>query len=44
MFLTPGATYSCDGTAYVGLKALCSVQSHVVEYRGKQAWNDKGLF
>lgn len=44
MFLTPGATYSCDGTAYPGLAALCSIQSHVVEYRGDDKWTDKGVF
>lgn len=44
MFLTPGATYSCDGTAFVGLRALCSIQSHVVEYRSRDDWIDKGLF
>ena len=44
LFLTPGGTYSCDGTAFVGLKALCSVQSHVVEYQGKGKWLDKGVF
>ena len=44
MFLTPGATYSCDGTAYPGLKALCSIQSHVIEYAGDDKWTDKGVF
>jgi branched-chain amino acid transport system substrate-binding protein len=44
MFLTPGATYTCDGSAFAGLKALCSIQSHVVEYRGKDAFTDKGVF
>jgi branched-chain amino acid transport system substrate-binding protein len=44
MFLTPGATYTCDGTAFPSLRALCAVQSHVVEYRGKGRWTDKGLF
>jgi branched-chain amino acid transport system substrate-binding protein len=44
MFLTPGATYSCDGSAFPGLKALCSIQAHVLEYQGKGRWLDKGLF
>jgi len=44
MFLTPGGTYSCDGTAYPGLKALCSIQSHVIEYAGNGKWTDKGVF
>ena len=44
LFLGGGATYSCDGTAFPGLKALCSVQSHVVEYQGKRRWVDKGVF
>ena len=44
MFLTPGATYTCDGSAFAGLKSLCSIQSHVVEYRGKDAFTDKGVF
>jgi branched-chain amino acid transport system substrate-binding protein len=44
MFLSPQATYTCDGTAYAGLRGLCSIQSHVVEYRGKDTWTDKGLF
>ena len=44
MFLSSGATYTCDGTAYAGLKALCSVQSHVVESQGGDKWLDKGLF
>lgn len=44
MFLTPGATYTCDGSAFPGLKALCSIQAHVVEYQGKGAWIDKGVF
>jgi hypothetical protein len=35
-----GATYTCDGTAFAGLKALCSLQSHVVEYQGKHTWRD----
>ena len=29
---------------FTGLKALCSLQSHVVEYSGKGAWVDKGVF
>jgi len=44
MFLTSGATYTCDGSAFAGLKALCSIQAHVIEYQGKGTWNDKGLF
>jgi branched-chain amino acid transport system substrate-binding protein len=44
LFLGGGATYTCDGTAFPGLKSLCSVQSHVVEYQGKQRWVDKGVF
>jgi len=44
LFLGGGATYTCDGTAFPSLKALCSVQSHVVEYDGKQRWVDKGVF
>jgi branched-chain amino acid transport system substrate-binding protein len=44
MFLTPGATYTCDGTAFPSLEAVCAIQSHVVEYRGKGKWTDKGLF
>lgn len=44
MFLSSGATYTCDGTAFTGLKALCSVQAHVIESQGKNAWVDKGLF
>jgi branched-chain amino acid transport system substrate-binding protein len=44
LFLGGGATYSCDGTAFPGLRSLCSVQSHVVEYQGKQRWVDKGVF
>jgi branched-chain amino acid transport system substrate-binding protein len=44
LFLGGGATYSCDGTAFPSLKALCSVQSHVVEYQGKRRWVDKGVF
>lgn len=44
LFLTPGATYTCDGTAFVGLESLCAIRSHVVAYRGKGAWDDQGLF
>jgi branched-chain amino acid transport system substrate-binding protein len=44
LFLGGGATYTCDGTAFPGLKSLCSVQSHVVEYQGKRRWVDKGVF
>lgn len=44
LFLGSGATYTCDGTAFAGLKALCSLQGHVVEYSGKGAWVDKGVF
>ena len=44
MFLTSGATYTCDGSAFVGLKSLCSLQAHVLEYQGKDRWTDKGLF
>ena len=44
LFLGGGATYTCDGTAFAGLKSLCSVQSHIVEYQGKQRWVDKGVF
>jgi len=44
LFLGGGGTYSCDGTAFPTLKALCSLQSHVVEYQGKQRWVDKGIF
>jgi branched-chain amino acid transport system substrate-binding protein len=44
MFLTPAATYSCDGTAYPGLRGLCAITSHVVEYRGKGRWTDLGPF
>ena len=44
MFLGGGAMYSCDGTAFPSLKSLCSVQSHVVEYQGKERWADKGVF
>lgn len=44
MFLTPGATYTCDGTAFPGLKALCSIQAHVVELQGGEKWTDKGVF
>jgi branched-chain amino acid transport system substrate-binding protein len=44
LFLGGGATYTCDGTAFPNLKSLCSVQSHVVEYEGKQRWVDKGVF
>jgi branched-chain amino acid transport system substrate-binding protein len=44
MFLTPGATYSCDGSAYAGLRSLCSIQAHVVEYQGKKQWTDRGVF
>ena len=44
MFLSSGATYTCDGSAYAGLKALCSIQAHVIEYQGKSTWTDKGLF
>jgi branched-chain amino acid transport system substrate-binding protein len=44
LFLSGGATYTCDGTAFAGLKALCSLQSHVLEYGGKGKWTDKGLF
>jgi len=44
LFLGGGGTYTCDGTAFPTLKSLCSVQSHVVEYQGKQRWLDKGVF
>ncbi|MFA5882616.1 MAG: ABC transporter substrate-binding protein [Acidimicrobiia bacterium] len=44
MFLTGGATYTCDGSAFAGLKSLCSLQAHVLEYQGKDHWTDKGLF
>ena len=44
LFLGGGGTYTCDGTAFPTLKSLCSVQSHVVEYQGKQRWVDKGVF
>jgi branched-chain amino acid transport system substrate-binding protein len=44
LFLGNGATYSCDGTAFTGLRSLCSLQGHVVEYSGKGAWVDKGVF
>jgi hypothetical protein len=44
LFLSNGATYTCDGTAFAGLRSLCSVQAHVVEYQGKHRWLDKGLF
>jgi branched-chain amino acid transport system substrate-binding protein len=44
LFLGGGATYTCDGTAFPNLKSLCSLQSHVVEYAGKQRWVDKGIF
>jgi len=44
LFLGGGGTYTCDGTAFPTLKSLCSLQSHVVEYQGKQRWVDKGVF
>jgi branched-chain amino acid transport system substrate-binding protein len=44
LFLGGGGTYTCDGTAFPTLKALCSLQSHIVEYQGKQRWADKGVF
>jgi branched-chain amino acid transport system substrate-binding protein len=44
LFLGGGGTYTCDGTAFTGLKSLCSLQSHIVEYQGKQRWVDKGVF
>ena len=44
LFLGNGATYSCDGTAHTGLRALCSAQGHIVEYSGKGTWVDKGVF
>ena len=44
LFLGGGGTYTCDATAFPTLKALCSLQSHVVEYQGKQRWIDKGVF
>jgi branched-chain amino acid transport system substrate-binding protein len=44
LFLGGGATYTCDGTAFPSLKSLCSLQSHVVEFDGKQRWVDKGVF
>jgi len=44
LFLGGGSTYTCDGTASPGLKALCSLQAHVVAYDGKGRWTDKGQF
>jgi branched-chain amino acid transport system substrate-binding protein len=44
LFLGGGGTYTCDGSVFPTLKALCSLQSHVVEYQGKQRWVDKGVF
>lgn len=44
LFLGAGTTATCDGTAFPGLKALCSVQAHVVAYDGKGRWTDKGTF
>jgi branched-chain amino acid transport system substrate-binding protein len=44
LFLGGGTTATCDGTAYPGLKALCSVQAHVVAYDGKGRFTDKGPF
>jgi branched-chain amino acid transport system substrate-binding protein len=44
LFLGGGGTYTCDGSAFPTLKSLCSLQSHVVEYQGKQRWVDKGVF
>lgn len=44
LFLGGGSTFSCDGSAYPGLKALCSLQAHVVEYQGRNRWVDKGVF
>ena len=44
LFLGGSGTYTCDGTAFPTLKSLCSLQSHVVEYQGKQRWVDKGIF
>jgi branched-chain amino acid transport system substrate-binding protein len=44
LFLGGGGTYACDGTAFPTLKALCTLQSHIVEYQGKQRWADKGVF
>jgi len=44
MFLTPGATYTCDGTAFPGLRALLldPVPRGGVPREGK--WTDKGIF
>ena len=44
LFLGAGTTATCDGTAFPGLKALCSVQAHVLAYDGKGRWTDKGTF
>jgi branched-chain amino acid transport system substrate-binding protein len=44
LFLTPGGTFTCDGSAYPGLRAVCSLQARVLEYQGKGRWLDRGIY